>query len=535
MTDPIVTMQTPNLYGPAQSFGLTNRYDYKGLDPELALAERAADQRQLIANAILNQSSVPRRGKMVGRLYQKAHWAEGLGQLGEAAAGMYLSNKIQSDRADAEKKSTDRVTDAITKFNSATQDEPARTITHAAQPAQPGNFEQVMSQQPSPSEVTPLRSVDDFSRQSPAPALTGQYQRATPNVPYEMGSLAQPERTEVSPGAPVDERSRQAAMAQLAMSPHPQVKEFYQNQLTLAKEARAQQQMDARDAEHTRQFGVTSGISQQIQDLAQRREKEDQERYAREAYDKKTQGEAANFEKGLERLSREKMAEENNINAMKIAHIRANDLPRNMELGPDGTPRAVENSPLYMKEAAAVTTDRRAIRAAQDEALSMSSTIDRMLSEGNKNAFEANFGRLPSVTRAVASWGDSKVNDMENDLKTVLDTAAGMGLASLKAKTGVSPGSITEREWPMLQSMSTSLKATSSPSEARRILGEMKELIRYGAEARRQDHADLHTDSRHEKESGPVPSLAQYEQQRKDLVNRVIVMQRGQHGLERKP
>ena len=134
--------------------------------------------------------------------------------------------------------------------------------------------------------------------------------------------------------------------------------------------------------------------------MAQRKERDDQERYAREGYDKKTQNEAALFEKGVERLSRErmgeedrlsreKMAEENNINAMKIAQIRANDLPKNMEPGPDGMPRAIANSPLYMKEAAAVTTDRRAIRAAQDEALSMSSTIDRMLSEGNKNAFDS--------------------------------------------------------------------------------------------------------------------------------------------------
>jgi len=512
MTDPIVTMQTPNLYGPAQSFGLTNRYDYKGLDPELALAERAADQRQLIANAILNQSSVPRRGKMVGRLYQKAHWAEGLGQLGEAAAGMYLSNKIQDDRAKAEKNSTDRVTDAITKFNSATQDEPAGTITYAAQPAQPGNFEAVMSQQPSPSEVTPLRSVDDFSRQAPAPALTGQYQtgqyqRATPNVPYEMGSPAQPERTEVSPGAPVDERSRQAAMAQLAMSQHPQVKEFYQNQLTLAKEARAQQQMDARDAEHTRQFGVTSGISQQMQDLAQRKERDDQERYAREAYDKNRQNEAALFEKSVEasariesdaanRLSNEAIARGHDATSKWNAASQREKPPSGMEIDPRGGFRTIKGSAPFMKEAKFAAADRASLESTQNSYLDMDALVTDMLSDKNKRAFDANFGTFSWATQKAATIGDNgRASNIKKDLESVLDKVSAQGLAALRQEGG-SPGSITENEWKILQGMMTSLSSTSSPEEARRLLGQITTMMRRSAESKERNYHDLHTDER---------------------------------------
>ena len=507
MTDPIVTMQTPNLYGPAQSFGLTNRYDYKGMDPELALAERAADQRQLIANAILNQSSVPRRGKMVGRMYQKAHWAEGLGQLGEAAAGALMINNIQNKRAEAERDSTQRVTDAITKFNSATQDEPAGTITHAAQPAQPGNFEAVMSQQPSPSEVTPLRSVDDFSRQAPAPALTGQYQRATPNALYEMGSPAQPERTEVSPGLPVDERSRQAAMAQLAMSPHPQVKEFYQNQLALAKEARTQQQMDARDAEHTRQFGVTSGISQQMQDLAQRKERNDQARYAREDYDKNRQNEAALFEKSVEarakiesdaatRLSNEAIARGHDATSKWNAASQREKPPSGMEIDPRGGFRTIKGSAPFMKEAKFAAADRASLESTQNSYLDMDALVTDMLSDKNKRAFDANFGTFSWATQPVATIGDNgRASNIKKDLDSVLAKVSAQGLAALRQEGG-SPGSITENEWKILQGMMTSLSSTSSPEEARKLLGQIRTMMRRSAESKERNYHDLHTDER---------------------------------------
>ena len=201
MTDPIVTMQTPNLYGPAQSFGLTNRYDYKGLDPELALAERAADQRQLIANAILNQSSVPRRGKMVGRLYQKAHWAEGLGQLGEAAAGMYLSNKIQEDRAKAEDKSQTAQAAELEAYRQAINPKAATgaEMVPNIRGANAGKIAEAMLAQ---SVVAPLK---------------GQYAPQAPGA-YQVAQFDQP-RAEVDP--PVQAQADEQAAAQAAYAVNP--------------------------------------------------------------------------------------------------------------------------------------------------------------------------------------------------------------------------------------------------------------------------------------------------------------------------
>ena len=202
MTDPIVTMQTPNLYGPAQSFGLTNRYDYKGLDPELALAERAADQRQLIANAILNQSSVPRRGKMVGRLYQKAHWAEGLGQLGEAAAGMYLSNKIQEDRAKAEDKSQTAQAAELEAYRQAINPRAATgaEMVPNIRGANAGKIAEAMLAQ---SGVAPLK---------------GQYAPQAPGA-YQVAQFDQP-RAEVDPAVQAQADEQAAAQAAYAVNPN---------------------------------------------------------------------------------------------------------------------------------------------------------------------------------------------------------------------------------------------------------------------------------------------------------------------------
>ena len=107
--------------GLRQIYGIQNRYDYSHLSPELAQAERTQDQRQLVANAIMQGALKPRQGKMVGRLYQKAHIGEGLGQIGEALIGGWMQGDIEKKRGIAEKDEQKRVEDAIMQFMEKTQ------------------------------------------------------------------------------------------------------------------------------------------------------------------------------------------------------------------------------------------------------------------------------------------------------------------------------------------------------------------------------------------------------------------------------
>ena len=213
MAEPIVTVQTPNFYGPAQSFGLTNRYDYKGLDPELALAERAADQRQLIANAILNQSSVPRRGKMVGRLYQRAHWAEGLGQLGEAAAGMYLSNKIQDARKDAEEKSQTGQAAELAAYRQAI-DPRAATESEMVPNVRGINSDNVAQAMMEQLGVQPSQPVPSQKGPFAVAPMSGQY--AQFNQPAPPTQL----RASVDPAAQAQADAQAAAQAAYASDPN---------------------------------------------------------------------------------------------------------------------------------------------------------------------------------------------------------------------------------------------------------------------------------------------------------------------------
>lgn len=107
--------------GLRQMYGLQNRYDYSHLSPELAQAERTQDQRQLMANAIMQGALKPRQGKMVGRLYQKAHIGEGLGQIGEALIGGMMQRDIAEKREEAGKAEQQRVADAILKYKEGTE------------------------------------------------------------------------------------------------------------------------------------------------------------------------------------------------------------------------------------------------------------------------------------------------------------------------------------------------------------------------------------------------------------------------------
>ena len=156
-------------------YGLTGRFDYKGLEPQHALAERRLDQRQLIANALMNQSAVPRRGKMAGRLYQPASWTEGAGQLGEALAGVLLARNIDRDREQAQADATARITAAYQKFHEGTSPTPAFTAETVpgtaveavvAQPAvvEPSNLESIIAQGQLPQEPGTVRkSVEDVT------------------------------------------------------------------------------------------------------------------------------------------------------------------------------------------------------------------------------------------------------------------------------------------------------------------------------------------------------------------------------------
>ena len=244
--------------GLRQIYGIQNRYDYGHLSPELAQAERKQDQRQLVANAIMQGALKPRQGKMVGRLYQKAHIGEGLGQIGEALIGGWMAGDIEDKRTAAENANTKKVADAISKFQSSIEGEPSGTITRAAEKEVPGNLNQVLSatQAGSPDFSIPPMTPNQVQTRNYS-RLTGTepsseklfQEQADPSANYVMGSPALPERTEESPGTPVSERNYRQAMAELYKDgSDPAIKSFIGDEKMRRQNEILQARQDARYA-----------------------------------------------------------------------------------------------------------------------------------------------------------------------------------------------------------------------------------------------------------------------------------------------
>ena len=195
MPDLFGSTQGGDATGLRQMYGLQNRYDYSHLSPELAQAERTQDQRQLVANAIMQGALKPRRGKMVGRLYQKANIGEGLGQIGEALIGGWMSGDIEDKRAEAGKAEQQRVADAINAYMEKTEGQyvPERVLPGAS---------------PEVREDSNLESIIQGSQ----PQDTGLTLRSLPQGPPPLrpnyGEVDTPMRT-VEPG-PLENAARQA-------------------------------------------------------------------------------------------------------------------------------------------------------------------------------------------------------------------------------------------------------------------------------------------------------------------------------------
>lgn len=149
-----------------------------------------------------------------------------------------------------------------------------------------------------------------------------------------------------------------------------------------------------------------------------------------------------------------------------------------------------------MKEAKFAAADRASLESTQNSYLDMDALVTDMLSDKNKRAFDANFGTFSWATQPVATIGDNgRASNIKKDLDSVLAKVSAQGLAALRQEGG-SPGSITENEWKILQGMMTSLSSTSSPEEARKLLGQIRTMMRRSAESKERNYHDLHTDER---------------------------------------
>lgn len=98
--------------------------------PEIAAEEQALNRRGQLANLLLQRGLQSPQGQMAGRFYVAPHWAQGLAQLGSAAAGVSLGRANDSDRKALAEKQRSMTADAIQSYmdriNGTTQEMPVQ-------------------------------------------------------------------------------------------------------------------------------------------------------------------------------------------------------------------------------------------------------------------------------------------------------------------------------------------------------------------------------------------------------------------------
>lgn len=126
---------TPNLGIPPyiQTNASGDNFNLNTYDPETGTEMQAINRKQQIANLLVQQSLAPRQGQMIGNVYVGSGWGEGLAQLGQAAAGAYMTHKNDKARAELENQSQQNVANAMTAYQESQQGRPALTVPDGSQ------------------------------------------------------------------------------------------------------------------------------------------------------------------------------------------------------------------------------------------------------------------------------------------------------------------------------------------------------------------------------------------------------------------
>lgn len=180
---------------------------------------------------------------------------------------------------------------------------------------------------------------------------------------------------------------------------------------------------------------------------------------------KREQIKAQNERAAADRELRKEISEQNNATRQAVA-----DMNRNKPL------TAAQQQKLTTQRAA----DQSRVKVAKDTADYTIKKIDEILDPKNKAGFEANFGGYNAkfVTQYFPSDQVANVKTLLDSLKSDMKVA---GL-QLTRSAGGSPGAITEKEWPIMEQMLTSLDARTGEKDAKQRLLDLKDRLRATAE-----------------------------------------------------
>lgn len=131
----------------------------------------------------------------------------------------------------------------------------------------------------------------------------------------------------------------------------------------------------------------------------------------------------------------------------------------------------VPGSAEYIKQSKLHGTDYGAVQAVNSKTELADKQIDRLLSPANEDAFNNLFGGYGAY---VTQQFSGKTADLKSDLDSLKQNLKSAGLELIKSGGGGAIGTITEREWPILEGMIESLSPKMSESDAKAKLEAIK-------------------------------------------------------------
>jgi hypothetical protein len=131
----------------------------------------------------------------------------------------------------------------------------------------------------------------------------------------------------------------------------------------------------------------------------------------------------------------------------------------------------VPGSAEYIKQSKLHGNDYGAVQAVNSKTSLADKQIDRLLDTANEDAFNNLFGGYNAY---VTQRFTGKTAGLKKDLDSLKQNLKSAGLELIKSGGGGAIGTITEREWPILEGMIESLDPTLSEDDARNKLAEIK-------------------------------------------------------------
>ena len=108
--------QWPQIMGSQDSLSMNGL----GMPPEIALKEQAINRKQQLANVLMQRALQPAQGQMAGRFYVPPSWAQGVAQLGAAAAGVGLTRMNENRRQELSDQSNNMLSEALKSYRDKT-------------------------------------------------------------------------------------------------------------------------------------------------------------------------------------------------------------------------------------------------------------------------------------------------------------------------------------------------------------------------------------------------------------------------------